>query len=311
MTILCSFVGRANSFIVSPRRLVQHDATAWAERVLLGIYPLTDTAYSLRVQQRTHPTLQKLPGRCQTGFTYIGLLILIAIMGVTLAGIGTVWSSTRQRLKEQQLLFSGNQISNAITAYYQNTPAGTQPFPKKLEDLLLDKRYPNVTRYLRKIFADPFTGTTQWGLIKGADGGIVGVHSMSELTPIKTDNFPKGNESLVGKKHYSEWQFNYHPSAITPVASAAPAAVAPPVNPNPPAYQVAPPIVLPPAPTPEQSRQHLCDIMHNNDANTCAQMETKFDSTAGAACMASANLRYSICLSGSGAGLPPLNVQYK
>jgi hypothetical protein len=29
--------------------------TSWAERVLLGIYPLTATAYSLRVQQRAHP----------------------------------------------------------------------------------------------------------------------------------------------------------------------------------------------------------------------------------------------------------------
>ena len=250
-------------------------------------------------------------GRRQTGFTYIGLLILIAIMGVTLAGIGTVWRSTQQRHKEQQLLFAGNQISNALTTYYQNTPAGTQPFPKKLEDLLLDKRYPNVARYLRKIFADPFTGTTQWGLIKGADGGIVGVHSMSELTPIKTDNFPKGNESLANKKHYSEWQFNYHPNSITPVATTASPVAAPPVNPNPPAYQVAPPIVLTTAPTPDQSRQHLCDIMHNNDANTCAALDTQFDSTVGAGCMLSANLRYSICLSGSNAGLPPLNVRYK
>jgi hypothetical protein len=30
--------------------------TAWAERVLLGIYPLTATAYPLRVQKRAHPS---------------------------------------------------------------------------------------------------------------------------------------------------------------------------------------------------------------------------------------------------------------
>ncbi len=44
--------------------------TAWAERVLLGIYPLTPkggknlfeaaAAYSLRVQQRAHPTLRDI-----------------------------------------------------------------------------------------------------------------------------------------------------------------------------------------------------------------------------------------------------------
>jgi hypothetical protein len=31
--------------------------SAWAERVLLGIYPLTATAYPLRVPKRAHPTL--------------------------------------------------------------------------------------------------------------------------------------------------------------------------------------------------------------------------------------------------------------
>ena len=134
------------------------------------------------------------------GFTYVGLLILVAIMGVMLATIGTFWHTTQQRAKEKQLLFVGNQFSRAITAYYLNSPGGAQQFPKKLEDLVQDKRYPTTTRYLRKIFADPFTASTNWGLIKSADGGIVGVYSLSDIEPIKKDNFGKGNETLAGKK---------------------------------------------------------------------------------------------------------------
>jgi type II secretory pathway pseudopilin PulG len=166
----------------------------------------------------SHPPPKKTP-RLQSGFTYIGLLILIAIMGVTLAGIGTVWRTTQQRFKENQLLFVGNQFSKAITAYYFNTPGGVPQFPKTLEDLLKDKRYPNTVRYLRKIYADPITGSTKWGLIKGPDGNIVGVYSLSAMAPIKTANFARGNEGFVNKKRYYEWQFGFRSLGLSPLAA--------------------------------------------------------------------------------------------
>lgn len=264
--------------------------------------------------------------RTNAGFTYIGLLIVVAIMGVTLAGVATVWQAAQQRVKEQRLLFIGNQFSFAINAYYQNSPEGVKQFPKKLEDLLLDKRYPNTTRYLRKIFTDPFTGDTQWGLIKGADGGIIGVHSLSQLAPIKMENFGRGNEGFSGKKHYSEWKFNYRPNSNLSLAAAAmpgnlisdnptptnPApADPPPGNANPPAYQVPPPEILPADPSDDQRKKRLCQIMRSNDANTCALLASKFGAAAGAACMASATQRYTLCTSGDHVALPPLAVQYK
>lgn len=255
--------------------------------------------------------------RSNAGFTYIGLLILIAIMGVTLATIGTFWRTTQQRVKEQQLLFIGNQFGQAITAYYQNTPSGAVQFPKKLEDLLLDKRYPNTTRYLRKIFADPVTGTRQWGLIKGADGSIIGVHSLSEIAPIKTDNFGKGYEAFAGKKHYSEWQFTYRPNGYSSLASTAapvnPTPVNPiPADPTPPAYRVQPPQSMPSEPTTDQRKQHLCQLTLSTDAMICARVAAKFGDAAGATCMASAKERYAICMSSDpGTPLPVLAVQYQ
>jgi type II secretory pathway pseudopilin PulG len=166
-----------------------------------------------------NPLPPKTPHRRQSGFTYIGLLILIAIMGVTLAGTGTIWRTTQQRFKENQLLFVGNQFSKAITAYYLNSPGGVHQFPKTLEDLLQDKRYPTPVRYLRKIFPDPITGSTKWGLIKGADGNIVGVYSLSTLAPIKTANFARGNEGFANKKRYSEWQFGSRSLVLAPLAA--------------------------------------------------------------------------------------------
>jgi type II secretory pathway pseudopilin PulG len=244
-----------------------------------------------------------------SGFTYIGLLILVAIMGVTLAMIGTFWHSAQQRAREQQLLFVGNQFSRAITAYYLNSPDGKQQFPKHLEDLLQDNRQPNTVRYLRKIFADPITGTTQWGLIKGADGGIVGVHSLSEIAPLKTDNFGRGFESFVRRKHYSEWQFTYNAGGYTPLSANAATAV--PAQGTPPAYQVPPVPPMPAEPTVDQRKKHLCDVMRVNDASICANLAIKFDNVVGATCMTSANQRYALCTSGDNVMLPPLAVQYK
>lgn len=63
------------------------------------------------------------------GFTYIALLIFIAIMGVGLAATGEVWYMTMKREKEQELLFAGDQFRNALTRYYYRTPGqgGTLP----------------------------------------------------------------------------------------------------------------------------------------------------------------------------------------
>lgn len=251
--------------------------------------------------------------RSCSGFTYIGLLILVAIMGVTLAMIGTFWHTAQQRAREQQLLFIGNQFSSAIYAYYQNPPAGgTTPgikqFPKRLEDLLQDNRQQTTTRYLRKIFADPITGKFQWGLVKGADGGIVGVYSLSEAAPLKTANFGKGNEKFANKKHYSEWQFTYGAGSTTLAANGTPVNQSP-VDTTPPEYQVPPVQPMPPEPTSDQRKKRLCDVMRVNDARTCALQATRFGSAAGVACMASANQRYAICISTEIVTLPILAVR--
>lgn len=148
------------------------------------------------------------------GFTYIGLLVAIVIMGIGLAAVGPVSRTLQLRDKERELLFVGDQFRRAIATYYEKTPGGLKQYPKKLEDLLRDNRYPNVQRYLRKIYIDPLTGKTQWGLVELPGIGITGVYSLSELPPVKTANFPALYKSFQTAKKYSDWKFVYVPGQV-------------------------------------------------------------------------------------------------
>ena len=64
--------------------------------------------------------------------------------------------------------------------YYEHAPDPGHRYPLSLEALLKDPRYPATQRYLRRIYADPVGGGTEWGLVKGPGGEIYGVHSLSE-----------------------------------------------------------------------------------------------------------------------------------
>lgn len=143
----------------------------------------------------------------QTGFTYLGLMMAIAIMGLVQAALAQAWHAEARRQKEQELLFAGNQIRAALQLYYTHSPAKSPRYPLRLEDLLRDPRQPSTERYLRRIYPDPITGTPEWGLIRGADGEIHGVHSLSDLKPLKQGHFTKADKRFEGAQKYSEWLF--------------------------------------------------------------------------------------------------------
>jgi type II secretory pathway pseudopilin PulG len=143
--------------------------------------------------------------------TYIAALLAVAVIGVGLAATGMVWSQARQREKEEDLLFIGDQFRQAIAFYYERTPGAIKRYPEKLENLLEDKRYPDPQRYLRKIYPDPMTGKPEWGLVAGPGGSIMGVYSLSNAAPIKVAGFDAKNRTLEGATTYYEWRFIYEP----------------------------------------------------------------------------------------------------
>jgi type II secretory pathway pseudopilin PulG len=157
------------------------------------------------------------------GFVYLGLLVFIAIVGIGLSATGVVFHQQGQREKEAQLLFAGDEIRRAIGLYYDKSPGGIKQFPRALDDLLLDRRYPGVQRYLRRVYVDPMTGSKDWVFISAPDGGIRGVHSSSPARPLKTDNFPHGYDNFKNKDAYAEWQFQYTVPDVLPNTTSPPA----------------------------------------------------------------------------------------
>lgn len=137
-------------------------------------------------------------GRRQSGFTYVTAMVLVAATGAGLATIAELHSHARQREKEAELLWIGEQYRQAIALYYQRSPGAIKRYPAKLEDLLDDRRHFVTARYLRRLYADPMTGKAEWGLIRSPAGGIMGVHSLSQAPAIRQINSGRA---------YSDWHF--------------------------------------------------------------------------------------------------------
>lgn len=158
------------------------------------------------------------------------LLFTVALAGAALAGTGMVWHTAQMREKEKELLFAGNEFRNAIRAYYLATPSGLQRFPPTLEDLMKDPRFPTTVRHLRKLYRDPVTGGTDWGLVAAPGGGIMGVYSKSEATPRKRADFAPPNQVFAelskkdeDKLTYQDWKFVFLPAgAAVPRSQSAP-----------------------------------------------------------------------------------------
>jgi type II secretory pathway pseudopilin PulG len=156
--------------------------------------------------------------RKQAGFTYFGVLILIAALGVTTAAALTLGASVQRRVDEEELLFIGAQYRAAIESYYRASPVGSPHYPMSLQDLLRDPRYPNLIRHLRQLYPDPMTAEVDWVLVPAPEGGIMGVHSASTHTPVKVGNFPPPFQVFEGKESYAEWVFFFSGVASLPAS---------------------------------------------------------------------------------------------
>lgn len=160
--------------------------------------------------------------RRQQGIAYIGLLLAVAMIGLMAGAAADVWVHTRQRQREAELLWIGNEYREAVKSYFEAAPGANKTYPQRFEDLLLDPRFPGVRRHLRRLYADPMTGKADWEIVPAPNGGIAGVKSRSRATPIKQANFRPRDAAFEGKGSYAEWEF----SALPATPAAAPAAAA-------------------------------------------------------------------------------------
>jgi type II secretory pathway pseudopilin PulG len=147
-----------------------------------------------------------------SGFTYVAVMVIVMLMGIMLGISGQVWRTVMQREREEELLFRGTQIRNAIERW--NNPLPGQPPASRLQDikhLLKDPRSAGSIRYLRRLYKDPITGKDFTILPPDPARGIVGVASPSEEVPLKQSNFPLIYKEFAGKQKYSDWQFIWKP----------------------------------------------------------------------------------------------------
>jgi type II secretory pathway pseudopilin PulG len=151
----------------------------------------------------------RLQGRRRAaGFTYISLIILVAIIGLVGATAVKLGSVMQRSAAERELLNIGAQFSDALHSYAKATPPGQPTQPPSLKELLLDPRFPGVRRHLRKIFVDPMTGRAEWGVTYVAGTtGVVAVYSLSTAKPVKIGNFPARFQGFEGKQRISDWKF--------------------------------------------------------------------------------------------------------
>ncbi len=156
----------------------------------------------------------------ERGFTLLVALFIVMVMGIMLGMMGESWSMIMRRDREEELLFRGKQIKDAIVRY-NSVPGQSVTAVADLRSLYeADPRFLERRRYLRKNYLDPITGK-EWNVLKDPIKGITGVVSSSDQEPLKKSNFPEEFKDFDGKDKYSKWQFvNLPTGAARPAGSA-------------------------------------------------------------------------------------------
>ncbi len=120
--------------------------------------------------------------RAEAGFTYLAVLLAIAILGLGLTGAAQVWSARADRERLARMDAIGAEYVAAIAAYRAGTPGivvGT--FPPNFAALLRDPRFVTVRRYLRREYPNPFTGAVDWEAVPAPDGGVLGLRGRASV----------------------------------------------------------------------------------------------------------------------------------
>jgi type II secretory pathway pseudopilin PulG len=248
--------------------------------------------------------------RSARGFTYLGVLFLLALAGVSLLAVSIFASHAARLEREAELLFVGEQYRQAIRRYAAANAMLPERYPRELASLLKDPHAPDTRRYLRRLYRDPVSGSEDWGLVRAPGGWIVGVYSLARAKPIKQANFSPGQESFAGAKSYADWRFLADPSLAPGTGStgqaAASAGQAAARDGAPGSAPLAVAALSPPAPR----AFSICDNAMRGDRTACEAIRPQRSADVYASCVASAQVRAQFCAAKPNARqLPPLDLR--
>jgi type II secretory pathway pseudopilin PulG len=149
------------------------------------------------------------PRSSENGVSLVALMVAVTLMLVAMAVMLPSWDYVMKNEREEELLFRGYQIANAIQAYQskERTP------PPSLE-ILVKKRY------LRRLYKDPMTKDGKWTLVTGIPlpggqgvppinppSGGSGQTVVGPIAGVASRSTEKSIRTLNGKRRYSDWQF--------------------------------------------------------------------------------------------------------
>jgi type II secretory pathway pseudopilin PulG len=183
----------------------------------------------------------------QRGFTYIWMLLLIALMGIGLTVAADVQTTVSQRDREKELLAIGRQFRTALASYYEaRLPASAAGLPSGMgsgqpvsglppaagganvpaaggQAVLPPQNDPRgYPATLEELLKDERFPGVRRHLRKvfvdpmtgkaewglvQVSGRIVGIHSLSTAVPIKQAGFEGDEQAFTGAQSYAEWVF--------------------------------------------------------------------------------------------------------
>lgn len=148
--------------------------------------------------------------RAERGVVLMGLMVLLALGGLAAVSWGESTAVARQRERETQLLWIGQQYRQALESYYLASPGPVKHLPTQLNELVRDSRFPAPVRHLRKLYADPIQPDVPWGLVRRGNQ-IIGVYSQADGEPLRRHQLGTGMEGMEGATQYAGWRFLYVP----------------------------------------------------------------------------------------------------
>lgn len=97
----------------------------------------------------------------QAGYSMAALLAMMTVMAIVLAVAMPSWNYVIQENKEQELIFRGRQIADAIARFQRKNG---NAFPPSMEQLVQGK-------FLRKAYKDPMTKDGRWRILRPGETG--------------------------------------------------------------------------------------------------------------------------------------------